>query len=330
MIEEAKTVVARWSDNVPGNDPDIQAGCDWMLRLSRGECEQHNYWECIAEDSEEAGDWPRAIEAYRKILDLSDLDSLKNSMANSAIAAIQRLLGNDRAALASYEAATAIFLRSDSRVLWRHRLVNQVFQLIRMGHVGRARILIRRGLKTDEAEFVDHLGVARLQIASARYELAVQQCDRAAQSLRLAWDGLDAFARFHGDDNEWVRQATGIQFAHATWWRTEALRRRMVGDAGGEIEAFQQAVEKTRLCFDPGGWHRPWHELALMRLLLRIADAYERASKPTDAAASNAEADEIFIRRKFPEPARLVQRDNNHSTWFEFLRRRYRSLRRTE
>jgi tetratricopeptide (TPR) repeat protein len=320
-IADCRNAVANWDAEEGANDPILQAGNDWMLRLSRGEFEQDFYWECVAEDCEEAGDWWRAIEAYRKILDLPDLYSFNYSKAHTLIAAIHRLLGDDAAALASYEAATAALLPHDEGIFWRHRIGNQIFQLVRMGHIRRARRLVRRGLENHEHESVDHLGIARLLIGLARCELAVQQPDRACQFLQQAWHWLDTLVQSFEDDSESLRAAAGIDSTYVTWWRTEATRRRLTDDTGGEIEALQHAIEKTRLCFDPGGWQRPWHELALMRLLLRAADAYDEASRPFDAAASNAAADEIFSRRKFPESAKWVRPDNRQSSWLEFLPR---------
>src|SRR5947207_15625531 len=98
MIEDAKRAVAHWDPREDEGDPILQAGRDWTLRLSRGEFEDDLYWECIAEDREEVGDWKGALSAYRRIVDLHDLNGTGYSKAYSAMGAVQRLLGDDQAA----------------------------------------------------------------------------------------------------------------------------------------------------------------------------------------------------------------------------------------
>ncbi len=130
---------------------------DWTLRLSRGEYEDHLYWECVAEDCEEAGDWAKALSAYSAILNLPKLDSLDYARACSAIGAIHSLLGDDLAVSASYRLASAKS-EDDVRVLWRHFIANEVWHLSRMGHVRRA------GRSSDVVSFRTK---AKLSITSA-------------------------------------------------------------------------------------------------------------------------------------------------------------------
>lgn len=220
--------------------------------------------------------------------------------------AIYSLLGNDSAALTSYRLASAKS-EDDSRILWRYYIAQEALQLLHMGHIRHARKLIRRGLVSGKDEFVDYLGTARLLIASAHHDMAIRKLANAARSLRIAWEWLDALVQWYGDVSESLRTATGIHFAYAMWWAAEAKRRCMAEKGDSEIEAFNHAIAKVRLCFDPGGYHRPWHEFALMKLLLHIADAYDRHGKASEAATSRAEAEEIFVRRRFPDAAKKIE-----------------------
>src|SRR6266480_8157551 len=67
LIACAKAAVSNWDVNEDADDSKMQAGHDWTVRLSRGEYEDYLYWECVAEDCEEAGDWSGAKSAYRRI-----------------------------------------------------------------------------------------------------------------------------------------------------------------------------------------------------------------------------------------------------------------------
>jgi tetratricopeptide (TPR) repeat protein len=320
MIADCRNAIANWDVDEATDDPIMQSTKDWTLRLSLGEFEQDLYWKCVAEDCEEVGDWSGAIEAYRKTLDLCDLHSFKYSEAYSSIGDVQRLLGDEEAALGSYETATTKLLTDDSRVLWRHRLAKEVFQLIRLGHIPRARKLLKRALETPEGEFVDHLGIAKMLIASARCDLAVRQSNSAGQSLRLAWDWLETLVQSWAADEDSLRQALGIHSTYAAWWLTEAKRRRVAREADSEVIALKHAIEKVRLCFTPCGYQRPWYNLKLMNLLLQLADTCERHCLTADAVASRKEAEDIFIARRFPESAKWPRYDEWPPRRSAFLR----------
>lgn len=104
MIADAKTAIANWDPNEDADDHILQGVRDWTLRLSQGEYDDNMYWECVAEDCEENGDWEGAITAYRRILDPqpSGFDHWKACLD---IAFIYNLLGDSKAALRYYQRA---------------------------------------------------------------------------------------------------------------------------------------------------------------------------------------------------------------------------------
>jgi hypothetical protein len=189
-----------------------------------------------------------------------------------------------------------------------------------MGRIRRARKLIRRDLAVPEGEVVDHLGIARLIIIWAKCELVDGYTIKAAESLQNAWGWLEALAQSF-DDEESLRQAKGVLFAYVTWWATEAKRRQMAGEGVSDIDALRHAIEKARLCYDPHGWRESWHDLTLMNLLLRVADAYDRHELSEEASKSRNEAEEIFAKRRFPESARWPRYGERDSRSFAFLRK---------
>src|SRR3954451_14394829 len=145
MIADCQNAVANWGTEEDAEDPGMKAGNEWALRLRRGEFEKDLYWDCVADDCEEAGDWQGALSACRKILDLPGLPEMDYAKALGSIAAIQSLLGDESDALASDHRATAS-LRDDTRILSRCFIAREISQLIRMGNTRRPRKLIWRGL----------------------------------------------------------------------------------------------------------------------------------------------------------------------------------------
>ena len=91
MIADCQRAIANWDSDDDGDDPVVQSSRDWLEKLSRGEYEDQLYWECTAEDCEEAGDWKGALSAYRKIIDLPNPRCLDIPKAYSAIGFYSRL-----------------------------------------------------------------------------------------------------------------------------------------------------------------------------------------------------------------------------------------------
>ncbi|HEX3599743.1 MAG TPA: hypothetical protein VHU84_06340 [Lacipirellulaceae bacterium] len=326
MIADAKKVADEWQPDEDGDDPVMRAANDWVLRLSRGEFDDRQYWECAAEDCEEVGDWLGAIAAYRKMVEIPDLFSLYLAKAHKSIGMVQGLLGDDRAALKSYRTAVSN-VKDDVPVLQRTFIGNEIAQLLRMGQIRRARKLVRRGIASHSDESFNHFGMAMLLIQSAKCDLADGKLIEARQSLDCASQWLDALLQSFRSVSEDLEIPPGIRSAQVVWWFTEAERRRLAGEGESEIEALQRAIEEARLCFDPQGWQGIWDDLRLMYLLDQIADAYDRHGKPVEANTARFEVDEIFNRRHFPESAkRRERRDSN--LWKSLFKKLSRSFRR--
>lgn len=304
MIADAQVAIANWDADEDANDPDFQfVGQfmrDWTLRLSQGQYDDELYWECVADDLEEAGDWRGAVSAYRRILDLPSASLTEHCKAHASIAAIQRMLGEDNAALESFRNATRK-AREFHLLLWRRYVRSEISQLLRMGFVRRARSLVRKGFAAHEPETNDHLGIAQLLILSAQCDLARGRPAEAAKSSQLAWDWLDVLVQdVLSVREDGLRDASGVHRTYANWWCTEAKRHRLAGEGASEIDALSNAIERARLCFDRDGWRAHWDDLALMHILLQIADAYDRHGQKANAEVARTEAEEIRARRKFP------------------------------
>ncbi len=300
MIADAKTAIANWDSNEGADDPIVQRAKDWLLRLSQGQYDDNLYWDCVADDLEEAGDWRGAVLAYQKILDLRSASLTEHCKAHASIAAIQRMHGEDDAALASFKNATRK-AKEFHLLLWRRYVLSEISQLLRMRFVRRARSLVRKGFAAHQPKNNDHLGIAQLLILSAQCDLARGRPAEAAKSSQLAWDWLDVLVQdVLSVREDGLRDACGVHHAYANWWCTEAKRHRLAGEGASEIDALSNAIERARLCFDRDGWRAHWDDLSLMHILLQIADAYNRHGQKRNSETARAEAEEIRARRKFP------------------------------
>ncbi len=319
MIVDAKTAIANWDSNEDADDPIVQGGKVWLLRLSQGQYDDNLYWDCVADDLEDAGDWRGAVSAYQKLLGLPSASLTEHCKAHASIAAIQQMHGEDNAAIASFKNATRK-AKEFHLLLWRRYVLSEISQLLRMGFVRRARRLVRKGLEAHQPENNDHHGIARLLISSAQCDLLRGQTAAAAKSLQLAWNRLDAASQFMLSFSEHgLRDAHGVHHTCANWWCTEAKRRRLAGEGASEIDAISNAIERARRCFDRDGWRAHWDDLSLMRLLLQIADAYHRHSQKKEFEEARAEADQIFIRRGFPEAAKKLVAEKRHSSFVTIM-----------
>jgi tetratricopeptide (TPR) repeat protein len=309
MFADARAAVDGWQPDDDDDDPILRSTKEWLLRLSRGEYDDRQYWECAAEDCEEEGDWLGAIDAYRKVVELPKLSSIYVARAHKSIGFLQSLLGDERAALKSYQTAVAN-VRNDVPALQRTFIGNEIAQLLHMGRVRRAQKLVQQELTRHNPESPNYLGMALLLIRSAQCDLARRRLVEARQSLDCATAWLDAslesFRSVSGDPDI----PAGIRTAQVVWWFMEASRRRLAGEGEAEIEAMQRAIAESRLCFDAHGWQAVWDDLRLMIGLEKIADAYDRQGKPAEAATARAEANDIFVRRRYPEAARYEGRSH--------------------
>jgi tetratricopeptide (TPR) repeat protein len=327
LIGDAKAAIADWGSTEDADDPELmQFMRDWTERLSRGEFEDYLYWECVAEDCEELGDWEGAKAAYSNILDGPSIHYWK---ALSTLGSLQHMLGEHDAALKSFASAAKSELPKGS-VLWRHTIVKQAWQLLLMARVRQAQRLTRSGLSTLPRCSDDYLGQAKLYIAAAACHLASNKTEAAQKALSQAWELLESL-RATLEVHDQMHDALGVHYTYGVWWRVEATRRRLSGEGGQEIAALECAVEKARFCAGPSGWPRWDFDLELMRTLVELTAAFERQGRTQEAAATRAEAEALRIRRHFPETAciRWLQTfpptAPRTSRMWEFIKRTFQS-----
>jgi hypothetical protein len=183
------------------------------------------------------------LSAYRQILDAPDDLGITHAKILSAMGLIQRLQGADKAALKSFHLATAKSAKHGV-AMGNMRLVAETSQLIRMGHIRRARKLLGQRLAHRSDEFVDHLGTARLLVEWAKCDLASNNPTSAAPYLQNAWAWLDALVESYSAHEDSLREALGIHLAYADWWLTEGKRRKLAREGDSELIAFNYAIEK--------------------------------------------------------------------------------------
>lgn len=292
MIADCAATVSRWE----AEGREVEDGDEYFIRLSRGEYDEQLYTECVAEDCEVDGDWDGAKEAYNKVLAHAD-DNFTARKALVALAHIHALLNEDRPALAYYRRASRLLRRDESRIFYRSCLVAEGRQLMSMGRVWATQRCVRRGFATFESGHEDYLNYANLLTLRAACELARRRAAAAEFSLREAWQALEQLSEIRrniGLEDE----GSGVHAAYATWWKTEGVRRSLVGDMAGEVEAAQHAVDRMRR--GAKGWDNLAWNAGVMRALQRLADAYERNNQRNDAAQSRSEAEELRVRWHLP------------------------------
>lgn len=302
MILDAQAALSKpkLAEEADGEYESIWRSVDeWNERLARGEYEQALYWQCAAEDCEEAGDWNGAIEAHRQILELSDTSDVEQSRAYSQIAAVQRVLGDDEDALESYHLASML-ARPLSDVLCRHYSCNEAKHLCRMGRADEARQLIEETLAAHgEALSVDHLGMGRLLTVLACCELANAELQSAQESLDVAWQWLEALRQPYEEVGS-MNDAVGLIAAFAAWWQVSAGLSELNNDDDAAIEALCKARDLATQCAEHSGWSRYDFDHYQMQVLRELAAASSKADRFEQASEAMQKANAIRVRRKFP------------------------------
>lgn len=296
LIAEAKAAIENWDPGEDDDDEVLQGARQWMVRLSHGEFDEELYLRCVADDCEESGDWEGAKIACQRVLERCNHEA-DHWLAYTRLASLQRLLGEDDAALASYALATGT-AQAFSVIAWRGAVVHEALQQFRMDRIGAAHKLIKRGLASFDNTFADELGQAKLLIVAAYCQLAWSKTRAGQKSLQQAWDFLERTR-----ETLEANYALGVRATYGWWWRIEAVRRRLERDNDSELEALTRALEEANYCAGPSGWPRYDFDLVLMHTLLELAAAYDRHGKLAESAASRSQADEIRIRRHFPDSA---------------------------
>jgi hypothetical protein len=137
--------------------------------------------------------------------------------------------------------------------------------------------------------------------------VAAHRATAANESLHIAWDYLKAI-RESLDANGGAETASGLQIAFAAWHCIEAKRRRLIGDAAGEIDAWEQTVASARRAAT--GWNRVARDASIMRALSLLSEAQQRDGRFDDAVTTKVEAEAIRNRWQLPNVALLALGDD--------------------
>jgi tetratricopeptide (TPR) repeat protein len=286
----------------------------WTERLSRGEYDEHLYWECFAEDCELAGDWDAAQDAYRRVLDLPHVDDIYVMQAHGRLGGLHALWGDDARALPHFHAATQRMRRDAGGILYRHCASAEAALLLRMGRIRRARRLLDRAFASFEPEHGDILSYARLHALRADCRLELGDVAAAQADLDIARCALTRLSELHGDaaaDGE----GSGVHAAYSHWWHVEAKRRRHIEAGESELEAWEHSVDRARRA--AVGWHSVHWDASILKALVRLAAAYDRHARSTDAAHARAQADALRCQWRLPH--RAVAEPSPRRRWWHHL-----------
>ena len=281
----------------------LLAADKFVDELSRGEYSQELYWECVATDCEEEGDWERAKAAYQKVVDLVADSGFDRWKAYDDLARLHALLGEDGLALQDFHAASCALKGEPADVLYRFALLKEAWHLVAMERFSSALALARKGHSTKSRDSDDPMDDAALPTVIAACYLAQGRTNKARKFLRRAWQRLESL-RAELEAVYGIEDATCVHSAYGTWWSVQAEYLRVQEDHGAELSALENSLAQARLVARHWDEACPYRSAAVMRLLLVIADALERSQRGDEASAYVAEADEIFHRRRLPSSAR--------------------------
>jgi tetratricopeptide (TPR) repeat protein len=290
LMADARESLERWEREPIDFDDEQQADWlrDWTLRLSRGEVDDDLYWKCVAEDCEREGDWEGAIAAYDKVLAATDSHPFS---PHANIAAILSLLGRHAEALKRFRLAVKQLATEEVRIFYRVALADEACQLLSMGRARSAQRVVEAAMLTFEEETEDGLGLARTVTLRACCALELKDRTTAKEALDAAWSMLEDLQKVYPG-------GSGVHHMAAMWWRAEAKRRQLAGEAATEIEAWEQAVTEAKAAAE--GWDRLSSDANVMRRLLNLAEAYERHWQTDEATESRREAETLRAKWHLP------------------------------
>jgi tetratricopeptide (TPR) repeat protein len=312
MISDATAAVESWPVAEPKVDDDgiMEAGKAWAVRLSHGEYDAELYWECTAQDSEEAGNWEDAKAAYQKIVSVAQ-ESFKRGDAYSSLGTLCSILGEFKQALAYFHAASSCEQEQDCKVFYRYWLAQESRHLLRMGRVRAAKKLALRGFATFETGHSDNLNFALLHIVVAACELDQGDVISAERLLSDAWEAMEALRRaFEQSDMD---LGSGVHSAYSQWWRQEAKRRHLTGHSESEIEACKNSVDHARN--GAVGWNRIGWDIAIVFALESLADACLRNGRLNESSEARAEADRIRDKWHLPAIDKSPSERSSYMSW---------------
>lgn len=310
LMADARESLERWEREPIDFDDEQEAAWlhDWTLRLSRGEVDDDLYWKCVAEDCEREGDWEGAIAAYDKVLAATDSHPFS---PHANIGVVLSLLGRHEEALERFRLAVKHAATEEVPILYRVALADEACQLLSMGRARAAQRVVEAAMLTFEEETEDGLGLARTVTLLACCALERKDLTAALEALNAAWSMLEDLQKVYPG-------GSGVHHTVTLWWRAEAKRRRLNGEAATEIEAWEQAVKEAKAAAE--GWDRLGSDANVMRRLLNLADAYDRHGRADQATASRREAETLRAKWhlptvSIPAPASMWRRMVSRFGW---------------
>ena len=311
LIREAREIKAREDlreANEETDDDAIASADDFLDGLSRGEYSQDLFFDCLADDCEEDADWEGAKAACGQILALPEVTDFNRWKAHNRLGALHAFLGEVQPALEHYRAAAEAAKRQDSNALFRTSLSYEAWLLIWSDRIQEARELAGLGLKTinPEMDFSDGLGAAEMHLILSACDLKEGRLRKTKKSLEEVWQLLDETEACLEDYG--MKDAAGVVSARGTWWNLQAEYFRAKGDTDGELRALHESLEKARFFTAPSKFPGPHTDAHVVRILLTIADALQRADRSAEATAYSDEADAIIRRGRLPENVRRPHR----------------------
>jgi tetratricopeptide (TPR) repeat protein len=300
---------------------DITAGVnEFVASLARGEYAEELYWECQGSDFEEEGQWLQALDAYQTILDLESSSDFDRFRACNSMAALYRILGDDEAVLQHLQSATHLESAEPRTILWANSVVNEAWQLLRMGRIAEA------------SQQLDHLHgspdaiaheFAQANLLTVRAACCVAQGD-ARRARRYLHETKVLLAALDESPSETMESAPGVVDAYSTWGAVEAECCRLVGDHKAELQALRESLKLAEQLASDDPISVVHAEYTVMRRLLDLAAVCDRQCLAGEAAEHRARAEQICVQRKFPQAAKRIfslQPEKPLSTWQRLLNR---------
>jgi hypothetical protein len=324
LISEARRIVdERESEpDPPEQDPIMQGVDDWLVGLSRGEFDQELYWQCQAEDCEEDGDWEGAIAANRQIVGIEFQHGISHSLAHRRLSWLFDLLGYEASALHHCQLATHVFGKEVLETLHAEAVVGEVWQLLGMQSYAAASQRIDQ-LLAEPIDWGDHcFSYAHVCLTRAACRVAEGRGRDAKKHMvecRRVLDDLSASL----SDTE-TEMPPGILNMLGAWWLVQAERNQLIGDLSAELYARRESLKIAEQLASDDPLSVVHAEYSVMRRQLALAAACDRQGLAEEAAKHRVRADQICVRRKFPEESNRVcslQPAKRLSVWQQLLNR---------
>lgn len=245
-----------------------------------------------AMELEATGDWVGAEATYRKILDLPGIDVPKIWEIHSKLASLFRLVGHSAEALAHARIATATARELDLVSAQVMAIQSETRLLLEMGSPETALLLLDEALVlVDQDSMFDGMrpGLlvqrAKCNITLGNLAPAEKDLDKAHKQLAPMMD---------------AKMVTGIQSNLADYW----LAKSMIHFQTNAPELALESIQKT-LAFWEEIHEQPLSQgvftlFSVSEVLKKVADAYSKCGRETEAAESMKRYREIRESLKLP------------------------------